>query len=120
MARDHTRTMTARYAGTCGACGEPIEPGEKIARKENANGWKARRWNHARCEITWLCDGRAIPGGGGTILRVAINALGERVGDNAESVLAGIAEYAPDGKARADARDGLETLTGSREPNPTN
>lgn len=114
--RDTTVTRTARYPGSCSVCREPFAAGEKIARKENrGSGWQASRWNHARCEVTWLCDGRAIPGGGGVILRVALNALGERVGDNAESVLAGIAEYAPDGRARAEACDGLEALTGSRE-----
>jgi len=114
--KDSTRTTTARFAGTCGVCREAIEVGEPIARKENrGSGWKARGWNHARCEVTWLCDGRIIPGSGGVALYMAVNALGEVVGDNSGSVLAGIAEYAPDGKARADARDGLEALTGSRE-----
>lgn len=113
--KDHTRVIVARYAGTCATCRQPIEVGEKVARKENRNGWKARGWNHARCEVTWLCDGRMIPGSGGVGLFVAVNALGERVGDNSLSVLGGIAQYAPDGVARADARDGIEQLAGDRE-----
>jgi hypothetical protein len=115
MAKDTTRVLTARYATTCATCREPIEVGEKIARKENANGWKARGWNHARCEVTWLCDGRTIEGSGGVALHVAINALGERVGDNRPGVLGGIAEYAPTGSARAAARDAIEAETGDRD-----
>lgn len=104
---DITRKITARRPGTCSVCRQPIEVGDAIARKERQGGGWAGRWNHARCEVTWLVDGRTIRGSGGVALRVAINALGERVGDNRESVLGGIAEYAPDGKARADARDAM-------------
>jgi len=113
--KDHTVTREARFAGTCAVCREPIAVGEKIARKENRNGWKARGWNHARCEITWLCDDRTIEGSGGVALYVALNALGERVGDNRPGVLGGIAEYAPDGAARAAARDAIESITGDRD-----
>jgi len=108
--KDYTRTLTARHPGTCQHCKGAIVPGDKIARKQNRNGWHARGWNHARCEVTWLCDGRTIQGSGGVALYVAINAEGERVGDNRESVLGGIAEYAPDANVRANAQAAYEDL----------
>lgn len=104
---DITRKRDALYPGTCSVCREPFAAGEKIARKERRGGGWAGKWNHARCEVTWLCDGRMIPGSQGVALYVGINALGERVGDNRPNVLGGIGAYAPDGKARADARDAM-------------
>lgn len=108
--KDSRRIITARHPGTCPTCREPIEAGEKICQTINHGSGYRGRWNHARCHVAWLCDGRMIPGSQGVALYVGINALGERVGDNTQSVLGGIAAYAPDGMARARARDGAREL----------
>ena len=108
--KDSRRTITAKLPGTCPGCGQPIQVGDKITQTFNQGTGYRERWHHQACHIVWLGDGRMIPGSGGVGLRVAINGLGQRVGDNAADILEARATYAPDGMARAEARDGLREL----------
>ena len=91
---DITRTLVARRTSTCSVCRERIEPGEKIARKERKGGGWAGRWNHARCEVTWLRSGRTCPTTGAFEF-VGIAADGTNVGSNLPGIRAAVAEYAP-------------------------
>lgn len=38
------RTLTAKYSGTCGACGRPIKPGDRIR-------WAPRYTEHVHCPV---------------------------------------------------------------------